>query len=203
MLLLKNTMHFAATAVLLLVPLLLAAVVRSHREISKNKTPLVQVNGSRFVEATTGRSVLFHGVNAVYKIPPYLPELEGFDPRFSLSSVDAKNLREWGFNAVRLGVMMVAVLPRRNAVNHTYLSQVRRQIEILAAEGIYTLVDMHQDLLSERLCGEVGPPPHALVCEENTFPSRNNTKQKRPQTKLKSKPKRKLRGFLSGSSTTC
>ena len=177
----------SAALMLMLMTMVLVTAVQSHQ--SNVETPLIQVNGSRFIEATTGRSVLFHGVNAVFKTPPYLPQLDGFDPRFSLSPVDARNLREWGFNAVRLGasklpgthdhtrspsrlpillcsdlrrsaslcsgVMMVAVLPNRNAVNHTYLAQVKRQIEVLAAEGIYTLVDMHQDLLSERLCGEV------------------------------------------------
>ena len=96
----SKTLTHAALAVVLLA-LLLAAACSSP--VSSSKTPLIQVNASRFVEAGSGRSVIFHGVNAVYKVPPFVPQLEGFDPRFSLSPADAKNLREWGFNAVRLG----------------------------------------------------------------------------------------------------
>jgi len=37
-------------------------------------------------EDEANRSVLFHGVNIVYKVPPYLPSLRGdFDPELSLN----------------------------------------------------------------------------------------------------------------------
>ena len=35
-----------------------------------------------------GRSVLFHGVNVVYKVPPYIPSTEDFDPFESLNDED-------------------------------------------------------------------------------------------------------------------
>ena len=45
--------------------------------------------GTRMFEDSFGRSVLFHGVNIVYKIPPYLPTLEGsFHAEHSLNAED-------------------------------------------------------------------------------------------------------------------
>jgi endoglycosylceramidase len=37
----------------------------------------------------TGRTVIFHGVNAVYKIPPYIPTITGpWTPNDSLNAQD-------------------------------------------------------------------------------------------------------------------
>jgi hypothetical protein len=47
-------------------------------------------------------------------------------------------------------------------VNVTYLADVKSMIETLAQRGVYTLVDMHQDVLSETMCGE-GMPDWALA----------------------------------------
>ena len=52
--------------------------------------------------------------------------------------------------------------PNRGQYNETYLKQI--QIIISEAEkfGIYTLLDMHQDVLSEKFCGE-GVPAWAAI----------------------------------------
>jgi hypothetical protein len=57
------------------------------------------------------RNLIFHGVNAVYKIAPWHPSTTGFDPLSSLSDIDAANLKSWGFNIVRLGVMWPGKFP--------------------------------------------------------------------------------------------
>ena len=51
-----------------------------------------------------GRTRIFHGMNAVYKIAPWHPTTTGFDSTSTLSDIDASNLKAWGFNVVRLGV---------------------------------------------------------------------------------------------------
>ena len=56
-----------------------------------------------------GRTLLFHGVNVVYKIAPYIPSDGAFDPDDSLNDQDIQNLADWGMNFVRLGVMWEAV----------------------------------------------------------------------------------------------
>jgi len=109
-----------------------------------------------------GRTRLFHGVNAVYKVSPYLPDINGFTADTTLSQTDAKQLREWGMNFVRLGVMWPGVMPTRDNYDTSYLSKARAMIEMLADNGIYTLVDLHQDLGGRMLCGE-GFPDWAVL----------------------------------------
>ena len=55
------------------------------------------------------RTMIFHGVNVVLKVPPYIPETEYFSIEDSLTDKDIDDLVGWGFNIVRLGVMWEAV----------------------------------------------------------------------------------------------
>ena len=71
-----------------------------------------------------GRTVLFHGVNVVYKVPPYIPSTGAFDPYDSLNDEDIANLVKWGFNFVRLGVMWEAVERSRNEFDTEYLDKI-------------------------------------------------------------------------------
>jgi len=79
------------------------------------------------------------------------------DTTRSLNADDAAQLAGWGFNVVRLGVLWQAVAPsgpEPSSFNYSYLAEVKLTIETLAARGIYTIVDMHQDVLGDRFCGE-------------------------------------------------
>ena len=104
-----------------------------------------------------GRTRIFHGVNAVEKLPPFLPQATGFSIERSLSEIDAANLSSWGINVVRLGVLWVGVMPAPGQVNQTYLEAARSMVRMLASHGIYTLIDMHQDVMGSRFCGEGFP----------------------------------------------
>jgi endoglycosylceramidase len=61
-----------------------------------------KIQQQRFIDEY-GRTQIFHGMNAVYKISPWIPNVDGFDPENSLSDIDATNLKSWGFNIIRLG----------------------------------------------------------------------------------------------------
>ncbi|CAF1626826.1 unnamed protein product, partial [Didymodactylos carnosus] len=78
--------------------------------IVKASLPLIQVDPKtqQFVDEY-GRVRIFHGVNVVYKVPPYIPQLTGFTPQDSLSDIDLTNLRKWGFNVVRFYVSWMGV----------------------------------------------------------------------------------------------
>lgn len=93
----------------------------------------------------------------VYKIPPYIPDSGTFDPQLSLTDTEIDQLKEWGFNFVRLGVMWEAVESAPGVYNETYLDQIEALIWQLGEKGIYTLVDAHQDVLARRICGEGMP----------------------------------------------
>jgi endoglycosylceramidase len=116
----------------------------------------VDTNTNRLVDSS-GRQRLFHGVNAVYKVPPWYPITDHFDFRFSLADEDIAQLKAWGFNAVRLGVMWPGGEPVRGKYNDTYLNIMKSIINRLGAAGIYSIVDIHQDLYHRRFCGEGAP----------------------------------------------
>jgi len=105
----------------------------------------VKVNPeTRMIEDLLGRTLLFHGVNVVYKLPPYIPTLEGpFDKDNSLIAEDIQNLQDWGMNFVRLGVMWEGVERERGVYDEAYLDKVELLINRLGEAGIYTLVDNH------------------------------------------------------------
>eukprot|EP01084_Bolivina_argentea_P286859 492156_1 len=102
-----------------------------------------------------GRECYFHGLNVVYKSPPYLPIQDHFDANLSFSIEDMELLNSLGQNAIRLGVMWPGVEPSKNDYNMTYINNAVTLITTAYNKyNISTLVDCHQDVLSEALCGE-------------------------------------------------
>lgn len=98
-----------------------------------------------------GQVVILHGTNEVYKLPPYEPSASGF------SADDAAFLADNGFTAVRLGVIWAAVEPTPGHIDTAYLDSINDTVQMLADHGIYTIIDMHQDLWSTELHGEGAP----------------------------------------------
>jgi endoglycosylceramidase len=105
----------------------------------------------RWVTDATGRVVVLHGVNMVYKRPPYYPAVTGF------GTDDAQFLRQEGFNTVRLGLIYAGVEPQPGAYDDAYLAQIGRSVQELQDAGIFTMLDFHQDLYNERFQGEGWP----------------------------------------------
>lgn len=105
-----------------------------------------------------GRTLLFHGVNAVAKSFPFSFESPStFDPMYSLVDKDMDDLVSWGHNIVRIGVLWAGVEPARGRYNDTYLAIMKDLVDRLYSKGIMTIVDMHQDAMNERFCGEGFP----------------------------------------------
>jgi len=73
---------------------LLALVAYSSSALSPVR---IDASSRSFVD-DNGRSLLFRGVNAVFKLPPFLPSTEGYDFESTLSDIDAQQLQSWGFN---------------------------------------------------------------------------------------------------------
>jgi endoglycosylceramidase len=42
------------------------------------------------------------------------------------------------------------VMPHKNHVNQTYLNEITKIVDRLASYGIYTLIDLHQDMMSSK-----------------------------------------------------
>ncbi len=80
----------------------------------------------------------------------------------SLTDKDFQTLQSLGMNLIRLGVMWPGVEPQRGQYDSAYLDTVEEIVRNSAKYGIYVLVDMHQDVLSEKFCGE-GIPAWATI----------------------------------------
>ncbi|WP_267292330.1 cellulase family glycosylhydrolase [Mycobacterium hackensackense] len=104
-----------------------------------------------WITNSDGQVVILHGVNEVYKLAPFEPAASGF------SEDDAQFLAANGFNVVRLGVIWAAVEPRPGVYDTEYLASLSQTVQMLADHGIYTLLDMHQDLYSSTFAGEGAP----------------------------------------------
>ncbi|GKT34662.1 hypothetical protein ADUPG1_007974 [Aduncisulcus paluster] len=102
----------------------------------------------------------FHGVNVVYKVDPFYPSTGEFDPQLSFNADDIAFLKTHGFNLVRLGVQFDGTFPTCSfsEPDEDYLDTMLGIVQDLAQAGIYTIIDMHQDLFSKWFCGEGFPP---------------------------------------------
>lgn len=129
---------------------------------------IIQKNG-KFIDKL-GRSRIFHGVNIVYKLPPYIPIDGEFEPLLGFNNDDVSYLKKFGFNLVRLGVMWEAIEIASGVYNQELLEKYFQLVNLLGQNGIYTIIDAHQDVLSRKTCGEGIPvfyienTPHEKEC---------------------------------------
>ena len=134
-------------------PLLIAAAALAAPGAA-GAAPLV-VRGTHLVDGQ-GRTVVLHGVNVVFKPPPYLPR-SGGPQRTRFDARDVRRLRAWGFDAIRLGITWKALMPRPGVVDRRYLGRVLALARLAERGGLYVLFDMHQDEWSERFGGNGAP----------------------------------------------
>ena len=133
-----------------------------------SQTIKINTETNQFID-NQGRELFFHGVNVVYKIPPWIPDVDKFDPLTSFNEDDMQFLKDMGLNIIRLGVEWAGVEPTRGQYNETYIQIVKSIVEKSKTYGIYTLLDFHQDILSEKFCGE-GIPKWAVKPSYFTLP---------------------------------
>jgi len=112
-------------------------------------------HAGRWVTDAQGRVVILHGLNMVYKRPPYAPDAIGFDED------DAAFLAAEGYDTVRLGLIYKAVEPQPGVYDEAYLSRIGNTVDTLGRHGIVSLLDFHQDLYNEKFGGE-GLPDWAV-----------------------------------------
>lgn len=111
------------------------------------------------------RQVLLRGVNArvggIFDVEladgvqlQYIPPFGADDCRFLA--------RELGLNHLRLPIQWSAIEPERGHYDDAYLDRVAAIVEVCANEGVWTIVDFHQDAWSKWI-GEDGAPLWAIV----------------------------------------
>jgi endoglycosylceramidase len=111
-----------------------------------------------------GRAVILHGVNMVYKLPPYAPSAAGFN------GPDAAFLERHGFDSVRLGLIYAGVEPHPGRYDNAYLAKIAKTQRLLARHRIFSLLDFHQDLYNEKFTGEGFPAWAVLDQGQSTEP---------------------------------
>ncbi len=117
----------------------------------------------RWITDDQGRVTVMTGWNVINKVAPYTPEAAGFDAE------DARYLRSQGFNTVRLGVMWKAIEPQPGEYDEAYLDSIERTYDLLTANGIAVLLNMHQDMYNERFQG-AGFPDWTVLGDARWLP---------------------------------
>ena len=110
-----------------------------------------------FIRLDDGRYSIFHGVNVVVKLPPYIPDTENFDPYFSFTDEDITILKRLGINLVRLGIIWESIEYQEEKYNSTHLEKMSKIVSKLEENGITVIIDAHQDMFSRLFCGEGAP----------------------------------------------
>lgn len=136
------------------------SLVLSATAAARPRAPLG--HAGRWITDASGRVVILHGVNMVYKLRPYSPDAAGFN------ADDAAFLRAHGFNSVRLGVLYAGLEPQPGSFDDSYLARIAATVRMLGKHGIYSLLDFHQDLYNERFQGEGEP---AWAVQDNGLPA--------------------------------
>jgi endoglycosylceramidase len=129
-----------------------SSVVAPPRALAAPTGPTLPLgHAGRWMTDADGRVVILHGLNQVYKVPPYTPSADGF------GDDDAAFLQANGFNAMRVGVIWAAVEPQPLSYDDNYLTSIAQTVATLASHGIVSLLDFHQDLYNEAFQGEGAP----------------------------------------------
>ena len=110
-----------------------------------------------FVRLDDGRYAIFHGVNVVVKLPPFIPDTEKFDPYISFTDKDIEILKNLGMNLVRLGIIWESIEYSEKSYNTTHLKKMSEIVKKLEENGITVIIDAHQDMFSRLFCGEGAP----------------------------------------------
>jgi endoglycosylceramidase len=129
--------------ILIFLPLLLSCKQwgsSSDEDLIMSTGNPVSVSDNRFIDSF-GRQVILSGVNKVNK-----NQAMNYSDNDSLNSYE--QLSKWGFNIIRLGVIWDGVEPEPGKYDERYLDKLEERVEWAAMNGIYVLLDMHQDLYS-------------------------------------------------------
>jgi endoglycosylceramidase len=128
------------------------AAPTAHVKLPPARAVAILVGHSgRWLTNSHGQVVILHGLNMVYKRPPYEPQAAGF------GTLAASTLATDGFDVVRLGVIYSAVEPEPGVFSRAYVDAIARTVAELAHDGVYSLLDFHQDQMSTRFGGEGFP----------------------------------------------
>ncbi|MCQ2479687.1 MAG: cellulase family glycosylhydrolase [Clostridia bacterium] len=126
------------------------------------------VDGKRLVDSL-GRERIFNGLNVCDK-GVYNEKTGKRDYGTLWHKGLAKELKENGFELIRLGLIWDAVEPKKGEYNKEYIDFILDILDECESEGIYVFLDMHQDLYSGfgDGCGD-GAPDWACLTDKYKY----------------------------------
>jgi len=144
----------------------MAQSVSSHVQSAGMPMGFISAGDGVFLDGA-GRPIRFQGINVVRK-----SKSEGYTG--DLGPADFARIRGWGMNAVRLCIFWDGLEPKPGVFDQAYLDRIARLVGYAKAQGLYVLLDMHQDLYSVKF-GDGAPAwatlddgqPHAAVSNWN------------------------------------
>jgi len=123
----------------------------------------VRVQGTRWINVSSGEQVMLKGPNVVVKGPPWLPRVEGTTvchdtstaTCYTFNEADARHIKEtMGYNLVRLGVAWPGAQPDNGtSFDPTFIANLQAILRLCEAHGISVILDMHGDMVSTANCG--------------------------------------------------
>lgn len=102
---------------------------------------VVHAGGVPYLADRAGRYVLLRGVDS-NALVQYASDFQETVP---LARADLQEMAALGFNFLRLAVSWSRIAPAPGEIDGAYLDQIRSVLSWAASEGIYVLVDLHQD----------------------------------------------------------
>lgn len=134
-------------------PTEVSANAEAPEAVAVSSTPQVpdgflRVSGQKFVDPE-GRQIILHGMSVISKSPE-----ENYQSWHGPG--DIAQMRRWGMNCIRLGILWDGVEPEPGKYDEEYLKKVDQRIAWAKENDIYVFLDMHQDLFS-RLYSDGAP----------------------------------------------
>lgn len=115
----------------------------------------ITINGNRFVD-DLGRQIILNGINIVSKSKQEEYLFQGGPEFYS-------KLKTWGVNCIRFIIIWDGLEPEPGVYNEKYLSEIDKRVKWAKDNGIFVILDMHQDLFSVKYSD--GAPEWATLDE--------------------------------------
>lgn len=114
-----------------------------------------------------GRECIFNGINLVNKGKPTLSGDRKY--KFKWDEDTLREIKELGFNLIRLGVIWDAVEPEPGVYDEEYLDEIEKIVKYCEKYGLYFFIDMHQDLYGPKSGLGDGAPYWACLTGDEQF----------------------------------
>ena len=125
-------------------------------ESGKASSGFVTVDGNLFRDQHQ-RELLLNGINLIIKDAErgYL---------CGMSEEEFKQIRDWGFNVIRLGMIWDGLEPEPGKYSESQFQCLDERIRWAKENGLYVILDMHQDLYSRQFSD--GAPEWATLTDD-------------------------------------